>query len=270
MMYRGNMYHTSDFKPKKAFGQHFLTDGNIVRKIVQESGVKANEKVWEVGGGQGILTDSLLETGCDVTVFEIDYTLQDYLESKYQERIRLIKRDVLKVDWNTLFPDENIAMVANIPYQITSPLLFRIAEHHAHFSKIVVMIQKEVALRMLAKPSTKDYGILTLKMQYYFDISLLFHVPPTVFTPPPQVDSTVIKLTPRKDKPTISHIENYWKLIETAFQQRRKMLRNNVRHILTEEQYEKLLQTTPIDLTRRGETLNEQEFIALHSCIELL
>jgi 16S rRNA (adenine1518-N6/adenine1519-N6)-dimethyltransferase len=107
-------------------------------------------------------------------------------------------------------------------------------------------------------------------MQYYFNIELLFSVPPTVFTPPPKVESGVIRLTPRLNKPEISDLNKYWKLIEFAFQQRRKMLRNNVKHLVTQDQYEKLIQTTPIDLNRRGESLDEQEFILLFRAIELL
>lgn len=264
------MFQDSGFRPKKAFGQHFLTDVNIVKKIVSEANVSPGDIVWEIGGGKGILTDELLSAGCQLTVFEIDYSLQEYLDDRYGERIRLIKKDVLRADWEALFPNQTISIIANIPYQITSPLLFKIAQYDEHFHKIVIMIQKEVAQRMLAKPSTKDYGILTLKMQYYFQVDLLLKVPPTVFTPPPKVDSAVIRLTPRKERPEINHIDRYWKLIEIAFQQRRKMLHNNVRHLITDIQYEKLLKVTPIDLNRRGESLNEQEFIDLHRCIELL
>ncbi len=260
----------STFKPKRAFGQHFLTDQNIVHKIVIESGVKPGDDVWEVGGGKGILTEALLQTGCHLTVFEIDYNLQEYLERTFGNRINLVAKDVLKANWETMFTNHPVSVVANIPYQITSPLLFRIAKYHTHFDKVVIMIQKEVAQRMVAHPNTKDYGILTLKMQYYFHIELLFKVPPTVFSPPPKVDSAVICMTPRLNKPEIPEIDKFWKLVEIAFQQRRKMLRNNVKYLVTEEQFQQLTQTTPIDLQRRGESLDEQEFIQLFRAIELL
>jgi 16S rRNA (adenine1518-N6/adenine1519-N6)-dimethyltransferase len=258
------------FRPKRAFGQHFLTDQNIVRKIVSESGVGPGDNVWEVGGGKGILTEALLESGCNLTVFEIDFTLQEYLEQAFGNRINLVSKDVLKANWESMFTDQPVKVVANIPYQITSPLLFRIAKYHSHFDKVVVMIQKEVAQRMVAHPNTKDYGILTLKMQYYFNIEYLFTVPPTVFSPPPKVDSAVIRLTPRINKPEITDLDKFWKLVEIAFQQRRKMLRNNVRNLVTEEQFQQLITTTPIELNRRGESLDEQEFILLFRAIELL
>jgi 16S rRNA (adenine1518-N6/adenine1519-N6)-dimethyltransferase len=263
-------YQNTPFKPKRAFGQHFLTDQNIVRKIVLESGVGSEDVVWEVGGGKGILTEALLQTGCNLTVFEIDFMLQEYLERTFKDRITLIAKDVLKVNWEAIFPIKHIHLVANIPYQITSPLLFKIAKFHAHFEQVVVMIQKEVAQRMVAHHNTKDYGILTLKMQYYFNIEYLFSVPPTVFSPPPKVDSAVIRLTPRADKPEISDLDKFWRLVEVSFQQRRKMLRNNVRHLVTDEQFEKLIKTTPIELNRRGESLDEKEFILLFNAIELL
>jgi 16S rRNA (adenine1518-N6/adenine1519-N6)-dimethyltransferase len=263
-------YPNSTFRPKRAFGQHFLTDQNIVRKIVMESGVTHGDDVWEVGGGKGILTEELLQTGCNLTVFEIDFNLQDFLKEEFGNRIQLVSQDVLKSNWEKLFPMKPIQLVANIPYQITSPLLFRIAKYHSHFSQVVVMIQKEVAQRMVAHPNTKDYGILTLKMQYYFKIEYLFSVPPSVFTPPPKVDSAVIRLTPRKDKPEISDLDKFWKLVEISFQQRRKMLRNNIRNLISEEQYQQIILTSPIDLNRRGESLDEQEFILLFNSIELL
>ena len=153
--------------------------------------------------GKGILTKELVIRQAKLTCFEIDSTLYDHLEYRFRSDIILIKQDVLKTDWKKHLPDEKVKIVANLPYQITSPFLFEVARFAEHFSKIVVMIQKEVAQRINAKLGTKDYGILTLKMQYYFDVKYEFTVKPHLFKPPPKVDSAVISLTPRINKPKI-------------------------------------------------------------------
>jgi 16S rRNA (adenine1518-N6/adenine1519-N6)-dimethyltransferase len=252
------------FHAKKMFGQHFLTDRNIIAKIIESAGLTPQDKVWEVGGGRGILTEALVAMGCDVTVFEIDYILQDYLRDTFGSQIHLVAGDVLRVNWEKLFPPERLHIVANIPYQITSPLLFRIAKYHAHFQQVVIMIQKEVAERIVARADTKDYGILSLKMQYYFHVQYLFSVPPTVFSPPPKVDSAVIRLVPRLDAPFLENPDRFWKMVELAFGQRRKMLRNNLKPFVDEATYARLIDASPIDLKRRGETLNEEDYLLLY------
>ncbi|HHE38050.1 MAG TPA: ribosomal RNA small subunit methyltransferase A, partial [Candidatus Cloacimonetes bacterium] len=197
-------------KPKKSLGQHFLTDKNIVRKIVNVADIQAEDFVWEVGPGKGILTEELLQTGCDLTAFEIDEKLYPILEDKFSNKLNLIKKDILKADWEDFFPNEKIKIVANLPYQITSPFLFKVVSFAEKFSQIVIMIQKEVAQRINAKIGIKDYGILTLKMQFYFDVSYEFTVKPHLFYPKPKVDSAVIKLIPTKDKPKIDDEKFFW------------------------------------------------------------
>lgn len=253
-------------KPKKSLGQHFLTDKNIVRKIVGIADIQAEDIVWEVGPGKGILTEALLQTGCDLTAFEIDEKLYPLLEEKYSNKLKLIKKDILKTDWEDYFPKEKVKIVANLPYQITSPFLFKVVTFAEKFSQIVIMIQKEVAQRINAKRGTKDYSILTLKMQFYFDVSYGFTVKPHLFYPKPKVDSAVIKLNPRKDKPEIADEKFFWKIVETAFRNRRKMLRNNLKEILSSEQMERI--SAEFDLSRRGETFCEQEFVELYHQIQ--
>jgi len=256
-----------DFHQKKSLGQHFLKDKNIIKKIVDLAEIKENEQVWEVGPGKGILTEELLERKSDLTCFEIDKSLFQFLENRFGNRINLVKQDVLRADWESLLPNEKVKIVANLPYQITSPFLFEVSRFADHFSRVVVMIQKEVAQRINASVGTKDYGILTLKMQYYFDVNYEFTVKPHLFHPPPKVDSAVISLIPRLDKPEIENEKYFWHLVETSFRNRRKMLRRNLRDLISVEQIEKIQELGIIDLKRRGETLTESEFVNLYKVI---
>lgn len=258
----------NNFHHKKSLGQHFLKDKNIIRKIVDIADIQPGESVWEIGPGKGILTEELLERKSKLTCFEIDSSLYGILENRFGNRINLIKQDVLKADWEALFPTGKVKIVANLPYQITSPFLFEVSRFTDHFSKVVVMIQKEVAQRINAKIGTKDYGILTLKMQFYFDVKYEFTVKPHLFNPPPKVDSAVISLTPRKNKPIIENEKYFWHIVETAFRNRRKMLRRNLRELISVEQIEELQNSGVIDLARRGETLTEAEFVHLYQLIE--
>ena len=252
---------------KKNRGQHFLKDKNIIRKIVDVAEIKANESVWEIGPGMGILTEELLNRKAILTCFEIDSSLYEILEEKFGNQIRLVKKDVLKANWKEYLPQEKVKIVANLPYQITSPFLFEVARFSDHFSRVVVMIQKEVAQRINAKVGTKDYGILTLKMQFYFDVNYEFTVKPHVFNPPPKVDSAVISLTPRSDKPEIENEKLFWRIVETAFRNRRKMLRRNLRELISVEKIEQIQNAGNIDLKRRGETLTEEEFVILYKAM---
>ncbi|MDD3051711.1 MAG: 16S rRNA (adenine(1518)-N(6)/adenine(1519)-N(6))-dimethyltransferase RsmA [Candidatus Cloacimonetes bacterium] len=254
------------FHHKKKFGQNFLSDKNIIKKIVAQANLNENEAVWEIGPGLGILTEEILKFTNDLTVFEIDRELYPHLETKFADKIKLVKADVLRTDWSELL-SQKTKIIANIPYQITSPLLFRISEHADFFSKIVLMMQKEVADRITASRGTKDYGALTLKMNYHFVPQKLFTVKPHLFYPPPKVESTVIEFIPRKDKPSIENIEAYWKLIEFCFRNRRKMLRRNLRTLFPDTSSEVFETLTSIDLSRRGETLSEEEFIILHNSL---
>jgi len=259
-----------EFHHKKKLGQHFLKDKNVICKIVDTAQLLPDEHVWEVGPGKGILTDEILNRKAKLTCFEIDHTLFGFLENRYGNKINLIKQDVLRADWGSLLPNEKVKIVANLPYQITSPFLFEVSRFADHFSKVVVMIQKEVAQRINASLGTKDYGILTLKMQYYFEVKYEFTVKPHLFYPPPKVDSAVISLIPRPDKPEIENEKYFWLIVETSFRNRRKMLRRNLRELISVEQIEKIQEAGIIDLKRRGETLTEAEFVQLYDLIKNL
>jgi len=274
------------YKAKKKFGQHFLNDESVFERILDYADLKENDKVWEVGAGLGALTDYLLRHKIDLTIFEIDNDLIPVLEKKYGQRCRIVHKDILKVDWekekmtgNTgILPaiNNNIGnlqarclrsqfkIITNLPFQISSPFLYKITENHNNIERVVVMLQKEVAKRVCAKPSSKDYGVLSLKTQFYFETEYLFEVSPDKFTPPPEVHSAVIRLTPRKDKPEIANIELFWQIIEASFRMKRKTLKNNLSSVSNKLSPIPYPLSPPIDLSRRGETLGEAEFIALY------
>lgn len=254
------------FKHKKSLGQHFLKDKNIVRKIVELSAIKENESVWEIGPGKGILTEELLQKKYKLKCFEIDKTLIPILHEKFNDQIELINEDILELNWDK-YLEEKTNIVANLPYQITSPFLFKVTEYADNFESIVIMIQKEVAERINAAVGTKDYGKLSLKIQFHFNVEYGFTVKPHLFFPPPKVDSAVIKLTPRADKPNIDDEKLFWNIVGVAFQNRRKMLRKNLRMILSKDEIEKLTEISKIELTRRGETLTEEEYIYLYNAV---
>jgi 16S rRNA (adenine1518-N6/adenine1519-N6)-dimethyltransferase len=260
-------FMTNDFFQKKQLGQHFLKDKNIIRKIVKIAEIEPNEKVWEIGPGLGILTDELLQTGCNLTCFEIDQSLYPILKEKFGEQITLIENDVLQENWQDLLQADSVKLVANLPYQITTPLLFKILDYRSHFSRIVIMIQKEVAERLQAKPNCKAYGVLSLKIQFYFDVNYEFTVKPHLFFPPPNVDSAVISLVPREKIPPIEDEKNFWKMVKASFANRRKMLRNNLNVILSKDKMDFLLTNYPELMQKRAEALSESDFIRLWEVI---
>ena len=252
---------------KRGFGQNFLTDSNVAKKIVRLAEVKQGETVWEIGGGRGILTSALLERGCNLCVFEIDYKLQDFLQQSFGDRITLYRGDVLKYDWATLAGDKKCKIVANLPYNITTPTLFKIARFSKNISKSYLMMQKEVATRICSRPNCKSYGVLSVKMQFYFDVKKLFVVKPHLFNPRPKVDSCVVSFSPRIDKPVVKDKKLLFKIVNLAFGKRRKMLRSNLLSLLTNSQLLILEKSLQFSLTRRGETLNEGEFLSLYTQI---
>jgi 16S rRNA (adenine1518-N6/adenine1519-N6)-dimethyltransferase len=235
---------------------------------VEAAELVPHEPVWEIGPGKGVLTQRILSYTDDLTAFEIDNRLIASLTTTFNDRINLVNRDILGINWQELLLSQTtktgtkIKLISNLPYQITSPVLYALEKHAGYFSRIVLMLQKEVAERLTAKAGTKAYGVMTLKLGYQFTMTPLFPVPPTAFAPPPKVQSAVIMLTPRIDKPIIQSLEIYRQIIDRAFAQRRKTLRNNLKTWYGN----KLEETCGIDFTRRGETLSEAEFVHLADC----
>jgi 16S rRNA (adenine1518-N6/adenine1519-N6)-dimethyltransferase len=260
------------FKPLKQFGQHFLSDTSIADAIIDAAQVKADEPIWEIGPGQGILTERILAKTQDVTAFEIDTRLFGFLQNKFGNKLNLYNRDILGINWHELLSQkqetthQQIKLIANLPYQITSPILYALEENAQWFSRVVIMIQKEVADRLTAKAGCKAYGVLTLKLRYYYDVFPLFNVPPQAFDPPPKVHSAVVMLQPRENKPEVKSLDTYRLIINKSFAQRRKTMRNNMRAILNPEELAKLESMSGIDFMRRGETIEESEFVHLANC----
>ena len=224
------------FTFKKSFGQNFLTDTNILQKIVDTAEINKNVNVIEIGPGIGALTEFLAENASEVMAFEIDERLVPILEDTLRDHdnVKVINEDVLKADLQTRVkefenPDLPIKVVANLPYYITTPILMHLIESKIPFSEFVVMMQKEVADRISAEPNTKAYGSLSIAVQYYMTAKVAFAVPRTVFVPAPNVDSAVIQIRPdNKYRNKIDDRELYFRVIKGAFAQRRKTLANSL------------------------------------------
>ncbi|MDP2172211.1 MAG: 16S rRNA (adenine(1518)-N(6)/adenine(1519)-N(6))-dimethyltransferase RsmA [Candidatus Cloacimonadaceae bacterium] len=249
----------------KELGQNFLINPSIAAAIAGFANLTPGDRVWEIGPGMGILTGELIERGAKLTAFELDRRMEEPLIEKYGERFELVMQDILKLDWQEQINQEpaRIKLVANIPYQITSPLLNLIERHHQSFETIVLMVQREVAHRLAGSPNNKDYGLMTIKLQLIFDIKLLLDVGREEFDPVPRVDSAVISLAQRKDPPLIKNPLKFRQIATVAFAHRRKTMRNNLLALIPRERVAILEQSSGIDLSRRGETLSEAEFIIL-------
>ncbi len=253
----------------KALGQNFLNQPDIARKIVELAEIKLGELIWEIGPGQGILTRALLAAGARVQAIELDRRLEAVLREEFGDSIDLIMGDVLKQDWvqEIAKVGQPLKLVANIPYNITSPLLTKLEKHHQSFVSATLMVQKEVAQRICAEPNCKAYGVMTLRLKRIFDASVLLNVPRENFTPIPNVDSAVLSLKPRAVPAVIPNLDKYLKLITLAFSHRRKTLRNNLASLLDKDGLKRIEAQSGIDLSRRGETLSEAEFIALSALL---
>jgi len=247
------------YKPKKKFGQHFLNDLDIASKIIENADLHEGDNVWEIGPGMGVLTDILTEKKVNLSIFEIDNDLIPLLNKKYTGKCQLFHSDILKVDWKKQISGQKIKIVTNLPYQISSPFLYKLVENSNNIDKVILMLQKEVAKRLCANPGTKDYGVLTIKTGFYFRTEYLFDVTADKFSPQPKVNSAVIRIVPRIDVPQVDNTEMFWKIVEMSFVSRRKTLRNNLKSLD--------LKNCSIDLGRRAETLSEGEFVELYKQI---
>lgn len=260
------------FRFTKSLGQNFLVDQNIVRDIVKGAEVSKEDYVIEIGPGVGTLTRELLKEAASVTAIELDDKLLSILkeELKEYENFHLIHGDATKVQLDAVYPGKEIKLVANLPYYVTTPIITKILNDKVAFSSLTIMIQKEVAERMDAVPGTKDYGSLSVLVQYYCDTKIVRSVPPESFMPRPKVDSTVIRLT-KLEKPR-AHVEDealFFKIVRMVFTMRRKTLSNNLKSLgYTWEFIEEVLEAAGIDLKARGETLSVEKFAELSNVIK--
>lgn len=264
------------FTFKKSFGQNFLTDTNILQKIVDTAEIDKHVNVIEIGPGIGALTEFLVENAAEVMAFEIDERLMPILADTLQEfeNVKIINEDILKSDlqaWIKEFanPELPIKVVANLPYYITTPILMHLIESRIPFSEFVVMMQREVADRISAQPNSKSYGSLSIAMQYYMTAKVAFIVPRTVFVPAPNVDSAILKMT-RRDKPAVEVKDEpfFFKVSKASFTHRRKTLWNNLTSCFGKSdeiktRLEIALNNADLSPNVRGEALDLQEFSRL-------
>lgn len=262
------------FSFQKKFGQNFLVDSNVLENIIEKAGITEDDLVLEIGPGIGTMTQYLCESAREVVAIEIDetlipilnYTLEDY------DNVEIINDDALKTDIEKIVKKKNggkpIKVVANLPYYITTPIIMGLLEGKAPIESITIMVQKEVAERMQTGPGSKDYGALSLAVQYYADAKILMTVPASCFMPRPKVDSSVIKLD-IYDKPPVDVCdeEMMFKIIRASFNQRRKTLVNGLKNAsnlpFTKEEIEESIEKLGEDVRVRGEKLTLEQFAKL-------
>lgn len=247
-------------RPRKRFGQHFLHDPAVIRRIVDAVAPTPALRVAEIGPGRGALTGLLLERAGTLDAVEIDRDLVAALTERYGGAgLHVHSGDVLAFDFCALARGQPLRLVGNLPYNISTPLLFHLYRQAHCIESMVFMMQKEVAARLAAVPDSKDYGRLSVMIQWRFDVQELFDVGPGAFTPPPQVESTVVRLTPRAPRIALRDPEQFARVVQAAFGQRRKTLRNALRDIVGIDAFIR----ANVDPNRRAETLAPLEFAIL-------
>lgn len=257
---------------KKSLGQNFLVDVQMLEKIIEHAGIDQSSGVIEIGPGLGALTEQLARHSEKVIAYEIDQRLLPILSETLEDypNVTIIHEDILKANISAAIeehfaPGQSIHIVANLPYYITTPILMKLLEDQLPVSSFTIMIQKEVAERMAAAPNNKSYGSLSVAVQYYTEAKLVLNVPPSVFMPRPNVDSSVLKLT-KRDQPPVKVLDEsfFFSIVRASFVHRRKTLRNNLTSFFHEEfvksDITNILEVAEIDGGRRGESLDMAEF----------
>lgn len=250
-------------RPRKRFGQHFLRDAQVLRRIVAAIAPRPGQRLVEIGPGRGALTDLLLDGGAELVAIEIDRDLAALLRARYSGRpdFTLIEGDALHFDYRQLAGvGPPLRLVGNLPYNLSTPLLFALLEHRQVIADMAFMLQKEVVERLAAAAGTKSYGRLSVMVQYHCQVENLFPVPPSAFLPPPKVDSAVVRLIPRTaPQPAALDLDHFAQLVSRCFQQRRKTLRNS----LKSWQPDTALDGLPVPAGARPDTLSVADFVAL-------
>lgn len=250
-------------RPRKRFGQHFLHDAGVVSHIIETFSPRADEHVVEIGPGPGVLTHKLAGTVAKLVAVEIDRDLAATLKTAFAEKnhVEIHEADALKFDYCTLaLKDQSLRIIGNLPYNISTPLIFHLFDQAHCIRDMLFMLQKEVVDRICAKPGNKDYGRLSVMAQWQCDVEHLFTVPAGAFTPPPKVESAIVRLKPYQQKPyPLKDYNRFAQLVQAAFSQRRKTLRNSIKTFMAADQIKKVL----VDPTRRAETLSVEEFVTL-------
>lgn len=268
------MMKIKGFNTKKRLGQNFIFDEDILSKIVDLSGITKDDNVIEIGAGLGTLTRKILEKANMVVSYEIDQEAYDILKADFKGRDNLIvlNDDIMKVDLketvNAYFGGEKCKVVANLPYYITSPIIMKLLESRL-MKDITIMVQKEVAERICANPGGKDYGVLTVAVNYYSKPEILLNLPPEVFSPKPKVSSSLIKLHVL-DKPSVFVKDErlFFRIVKSSFGQRRKVITNSLKSLSIDQSIiADALTKCGIDLKQRGETLSIEKFAELANTI---
>lgn len=267
-----------NFSFQKKFGQNFLIDTHVLDKIIQSANITKDDMVLEIGPGIGTMTQYLAQAAGKVIAVEIDKNLIPILEDTLSgyDNVRVINEDVLKLDLKKLADEENngkpVKVVANLPYYITTPIIMGLFENEVPVESITVMVQKEVADRMQTGPGNKDYGALSLAVQYYADPYIVANVPPNCFMPRPKVGSAVIRLTCHQEKPVqVQDEKQMFNIIRASFNQRRKTLANGLKNAatldFTKEEVEAAIEALGKGASVRGETLTLEEFAKLSNLL---
>jgi len=256
------------YRPKKFLGQNFLVDENIAKKIVGSLDIHPDDYVIEIGPGQSSLTKYLIELTKNFVAVELDKSIVEKL--RREGKIDVVHKDFLKIEFETDFPkftdkSKRLKIIGNIPYNITSQILFMLFDNSERVDSALLMMQKEVAKRLTAVPNTKDYGILAIQTQVFTSPKLLFNVPPTAFFPKPKIDSTVVKFEFHKDKHKIENYPLFKSLVKSSFGQRRKTMRNSLKKFF--EEHNLSFDNFDFDFSRRAESVSIDEYISLNESI---
>ena len=250
-------------RARKRFGQHFLKDENVVTQILAVINPQPGDHIVEIGPGLGVLTEALLSCVTEMDAVELDRDIIPLLAERCElvGNLTIHEADALQFDFTTLATDKRLLrIVGNLPYNISTPLMFHLIGASQHIRDMHFMLQKEVVNRLAATPGNKDYGRLSIMMQYNCQVNSLFDVPPESFDPPPKVNSAVVRLVPHKTPPVkVNNVTALEKVVTQAFSQRRKTLRNTLKPLLSAESIEAL----GVDPVRRAETLSLEEFANL-------
>ncbi|WKD49447.1 16S rRNA (adenine(1518)-N(6)/adenine(1519)-N(6))-dimethyltransferase RsmA [Microbulbifer spongiae] len=255
-------------KARKRFGQNFLIDETIIERIVRAIAPRASDRLVEIGPGQGAITELLLQHCPSLTAVELDRDLVPLLQFKFREypQFQVIEQDALKFDFGSIAAQSALRIVGNLPYNISTPLLFHLLSFKGKVQDMHFMLQKEVVDRLSATPGTKSYGRLSVMAQYHCRVQGLFPVPARSFRPAPKVESAIVRLTPHSPPSCSAKDERLLgQIVNTAFQQRRKTLRNALKPLFPELEPE----SVPLDMSRRPETLSVGDFVQLaNTCFE--
>ena len=269
------LFRRFGFRPRKRFGQNFLVDGNVLNKILDGADIHEGDLVLEVGPGAGTLTLALTQRGAKAIAVEVDRDLVAIL-SDVAPGAEIINADILSLNLPQLlrdhFGESKVKVLGNLPYYITSPIISELLLARSQIERIVLMVQKEVAERLRACPGTKDFGSMSVFVQYYAEVEIIAHVSRNVFLPPPDVSSAIVRLTPRERPPVdVPSDELFFDVVHCAFGQRRKTLLNSLSDCqalgLTKEQISQVLHAARIEPSRRAETLSLEEFASISRAI---